>query len=144
MSTGMDAGLHELARRQFATKKKAATDPAAEALSLFDHVPEAPRGELFEELQRIAIKLAKERRHLEFSLRGVTIGEVVHYYETTTGKRVGGEKMEDKMKEQRQTSWLPRVMKHPDLVRTGSYRPSPVDRHHGNPHRVYQYREAGE
>lgn len=141
MSTHMDANLHELARKHFRGSSKPSKE---EAPSLFDFVPPAPAGDLFTELQRIAVQLAKERRHLEFSLRGVTVGEVVDYYEKTTGKRVGGEKMEDKAKEQRQTSWLPRVMKHPDLVRTGSYRASPVDRHHGNPHRVYQYREVGE
>lgn len=139
--SGMDATLYEHVRKRFHSARKRAA--AVDEQNAFDFVPPAPQTtELFDELQRVAVMIARTRQLEGDGLRGVTIGEVILEYETRTGNRVGGEKMDNKVKEQRQTSWLPRVMKHPSLQRTAEYRRSPVERHHGNPHRVYQHREV--
>jgi hypothetical protein len=105
----------------------------AQQLSLLDQfVPPAPGDKLFDELVAIAIRL--ERRP---DVTGVTVGEVVFEYEKTTKKQVGGIPMSDKTKEQRQTSWLPRIMKAAGFSATDYTRRSPVARHHAHRHTVW-------
>jgi hypothetical protein len=106
------------------------------APTLWDFIPPAPKGELFEQLVAIADELL--RTH---GLYGATPGEVVYTAEKR-GIKVGGVPMADKNKEQRQTSWLPRVMRVAGGMATERRRPSPVRRHHRHPHRVYIRREV--
>jgi hypothetical protein len=112
------------------------------APNLFDFVPRAPADATFQQLVAIAVEL--EQRHTKKfgPLYGVIIGEVVFEAEQNRGLKIGGVAMENKILEQRQTSWLPRVMKAAGLVTTRSYRPSPVRRQHGSPHRVWVRREV--
>jgi hypothetical protein len=112
------------------------------APNLWDFVPAAPNDATFHQLVAIAIELEKRHTKRLGPLYGVIVGEVVFEAEQNRGLRIGGEKMEDKNREQRQTSWLPRIMKAAGLVRTASYRNSPVARHHGSPHRVWVRREV--
>jgi hypothetical protein len=100
--------------------------------SVFDFVAPAPTDDVKHDLVELAKQMARRR-----DLFGVTIGEVVFEYERTTGRQVGGQKMEDKVKEQRQSSWLARVPVMAGLKRTAERRPSPVARHHKHEHRVY-------
>lgn len=112
------------------------------APNLFDFVPSAPADATFQQLVAIAVEL--EQRHTKKfgPLYGVIIGEVVFEAEQNRGLKIGGVVMDNKILEQRQTSWLPRVMKSAGLVTTGSYRSSPVRRHHSSPHRVWVRRET--
>lgn len=112
------------------------------APNLWDFVPAAPKDATFEQLVALAIEL--ERRHTQKfgPLYGVIIGEVVFEAEQNRGMRIGGEKMKDKNREQRQTSWLPRVMRAAGLVSTASYRSSPVKRHHSSPHKIWVRKDA--
>lgn len=110
--------------------------------NLFEFVPSAPNDATFRQLVSIAIELEKIHTKKFGPLYGLIIGEVVFEAEQNRGLRVGGEKMDNKNLEQRQTSWLPRVMPAAGFVRTGLYRPSPVARHHGSPHRVWVRRDA--
>ena len=105
-------------------------EPSREQLPL-EFVAEAPEGEPFDALVKIAADLATNGGY-----HGATVGEAVYEYERN-GRRVGGVSMEDKAKEQRQTSWLPRVMKAAGLVATDRVRPSPVERHHKHRHSVW-------
>lgn len=105
--------------------------------NLFEFVPSAPNDATFRQLVSIAIELEKIHTKKFGPLYGLIIGEVVFEAEQNRGLKVGGEEMKNKTLEQRQTSWLPRVMKSAGFVRTGLYRSSPVTRHHGNPHRVW-------
>lgn len=113
------------------------------APTLWDFIGPAPDTDLPAQLEAIMLELATERgRH------GVTVGEMVHLAEQR-GIAVGGAPMDDKVKEQRQTSWLPHVpralVKAGKLVTTDRVRPSPVKRHHKHRHTVYvlaQYAEA--
>ncbi len=105
------------------------------APTLWDFIPPAPKGDLFEQLVAIADEML--RTH---GLFGVTPGEVVYEAEKR-GIKVGGVPMSDKMKEQRQTSWLPRVLRAAGGISTARSRPSPVRRHHRHQHRVYIRRE---
>lgn len=112
------------------------------APNLWDYVPAAPADATFQQLVAIAIEL--EKRHTEKfgPLYGVIIGEVVFEAEQNRGLRVGGKAMENKILEQRQTSWLPRIMRAANLVTTQRVRRSPVGRHHGNRHTVWVRREV--
>ncbi len=67
---------------------------------------------------------------------GVIVGEVVQEAERR-GIKVGGEKMKDPIREQRQTSWLAHVMPEAGGVPRGDTRPSPLKRHHGKTQRIY-------
>lgn len=95
------------------------------------HIADAPDDPVFRELVTIARGLAVQQ-----AAYGVILGEAVLEYEKA-GRRVGGVVMDDKVKEQRQTSWLPRVMKAAGLVATDKVRPSPVARHHKHRHTVW-------
>lgn len=106
------------------------------APTLWDFVPPAPKGDLFDQLVAIADEMLRKRE-----LFGVTPGEVVYEAEKR-GIKVGGVPMSDKNREQRQTSWLPRVMRAAGGVSTERRRPSPVRRHHRHPHKVYVRRET--
>src|SRR4051812_46337380 len=112
------------------------------APNLWDFVPKAPSDATFEQLVAIANEV--EQRHTKKfgRLYGVIIGEVVFEAEQNRGLKVGGVPMENKIIEQRQTSWLPRVMKAAGLVATASYRASPVRRHHNSPHKIWVRREV--
>lgn len=110
--------------------------------NLWDFVPKAPGDAKFHQLVAIAVELEQLHTKKFGPLYGIIIGEVVFEAEHNRGLRIGGEKMENKVLEQRQTSWLPRVMKSAGFVRTASYRSSPVKRQHGSPHRVYVRREV--
>ncbi len=102
-------------------------------LSLMDEfVPPAPGDELFDELVRIAWWLSGR-----LDVMGVTVGECVLEYETRTNRRVGGMPKSDPIKEQRQTSWLPRIMKAAGLSAIDATRRSPVPRHHRHRHSVW-------
>lgn len=101
-------------------------------LNVWQFIAPAPTSDVCHDLVELMKVLARQR--VSF---GVTIGETVKKYEDDTGRRVGGEPRATKAEEQRQTSWLARVPKLAGLERTGDYRPSPVKRHHGTPHRVY-------
>lgn len=137
----MDATLYEQARAHFRTSKRSA-EPETSG-NLWDHVPKAPDTAEFKQLVAIAVEVEQEHTRRHGPLYGVIIGEVVFEAEQNRGLKVGGVPMENKTLEQRQTSWLPRVMKAAGFVRTASYRPSPVKRHHGSPHRVYVRRQVG-
>lgn len=100
--------------------------------SLWEYVAPAPGDDVCADLVNLMREMAKMR-----GKHGVIIGEVVYEYEMKTGRRVGGKKMEDKVKEQRQTSWLARVPKIAGLLRTGDKRESPLKRHHRKEQRVY-------
>jgi hypothetical protein len=110
--------------------------------NLFDFVPRAPNDATFHQLVAIAVELEKLHTKKFGPLYGIIIGEVVFEAEQNRGLRIGGVPMENKILEQRQTSWLPRVMKSAGFVRTAEYRPSPVKRHHSSPHRVYVRRQV--
>lgn len=112
------------------------------APNLWDFVPTAPADATFQQLVAIAVELEKRHTQKFGPLYGVIIGEVVFEAEQNRGMRIGGKEMENKILEQRQTSWLPRVMKAAGLVTTGSYRSSPVRRHHSSPHKVWVRREV--
>lgn len=106
---------------------------AAPQLSLLDEfVPPGPGDAMFDKLVRIAWELSG-RTHII----GVTVGETVFEYELTTKKRVGGMPMTDPKREQRQTSWLPRVMKAAGLNAIDATRRSPVVRHHKHRHSIW-------
>ena len=109
--------------------------------TLWEFVPRLPATDLIVQLVQVARELEKIHTLEHGPLYGVTIGEVVYRAETRDIK-VGGVPMANKIMEQRQTSWLARVMRVAGFVPTGSYRASPVKRHHGNPHRVYVRREV--
>lgn len=138
--TGMDAAHFDL-DNSGGKKKRAAAPQSESAGSLWEHVAPTPATDLVSQLVAIANDLEVEHCVTRGPLYGVTIGEVVFEAEAR-GIKVGGAPMDDKVKEQRQTSWLPRVMKQADLVVTASYRPSPVKRHHGTPHKVWIRREV--
>lgn len=112
------------------------------APNLFDFVPRAPADATFQQLVAIAVEL--EQRHTKKfgRLYGVIVGEVIFEAEQNRGLRVGGETMKDKGREQRQTSWIPRVMKAAGLVSTASYRKSPVTRQHSSPHKIWVRRDV--
>ena len=106
--------------------------------SLWEHwVPPAPGTPLFEALVAIAIELSRRP-----DITGVTVGEVVFEAEEYRGLKVGGLPMENKMREQRQTSWLPRVMRVAGLVSTETTRRSPVKRTHSHRHVVWIPRDT--
>jgi hypothetical protein len=111
--------------------------------SLWDFVPSAPQDATFNQLVAIAIEL--EQRHTKKfgPLYGVIIGEVVFEAEQNRGLRVGGEKMENVIREQRQTSWLPRIMRAAGFVTTERVRRSPVARHHKHRHTVWVRKQVG-
>jgi hypothetical protein len=100
--------------------------------TLWDFIPPEPGGEIFDSL----VAIAKELAHARGS-HGVTVGEVVFEAEEKRGIKVGGAPMEDKVKEQRQTSWLPRIMKAAGLAPLDVTRRSPVKRHHKHRHTVW-------
>lgn len=104
---------------------------------MWDYVPPVGDTDLCTELANLMRSMARRR-----GLYGVTIGETVWEWEKITGRQVGGVPMEDKVREQRQTSWLARVPRVAGLQRTESQRPSPLKRHHQKPQRVYQWREV--
>lgn len=106
--------------------------PVDDGPTLWDFVPQEPGTELFEQLVAIAKEMARAR-----GAHGVTVGEVVFEAEEKRGLKVGGAPMEDKAKEQRQTSWLPRVMKAAGLAPLDVTRRSPVKRHHKHRHTVW-------
>jgi hypothetical protein len=112
------------------------------APNLWDFVPAAPADATFNQLVAIAVELERLHTKKFGPLYGIILGEVVFEAEQNRGLRVGGVQMENKILEQRQTSWLPRVMKAAGLVTTKSYRSSPVKRHHGSPHRVWVRRHV--
>lgn len=102
-------------------------------LSLLDQfVPPAPGDEMFDELVRIAWELSGR-----WDVVGCTVGECVFQYEKRTGRRVGGMPKSDPIKEQRQTSWLPRIMRAAGLRAIDATRRSPVVRHHQHRHSVW-------
>lgn len=106
---------------------------AAGQLSLLDEfVPPGPGDEMFDELVRIAWELSGRRE-----IVGVTVGESVAEYERRNRRQVGGIPMTDPKKEQRQTSWLPRIMKAAGLSAIDATRRSPVRRHHKHRHSVW-------
>lgn len=106
---------------------------AVKQLSLLDeYVPPAPGDEVFDHLVRIARELSRRT-----DIVGCTVGECVFAYESRTGRMVGGMPMSDPKKEQRQTSWLPRIMKAAGLVAIDATRRSPVPRHHKHRHSVW-------
>lgn len=106
---------------------------ATAQLSLMDQfVPPSPGDGMFDQLVRIAWELSGRN-----DIVGVTVGEVVFEYERRTKKQVGGIPMSDPKKEQRQTSWLPRVPKSAGLSATDYTRRSPVPRHHKHRHTVW-------
>ena len=107
--------------------------------TLFDFVPPAPETPLPDVLGKMMVELAERKGEY-----GVTIGEVVYKYEHENNRLIGGVPMEDKVKEQRQTSWLPHVPRKAGLVATERTRPSPLKRHHGKPQRVYVLRKYAE
>jgi hypothetical protein len=109
--------------------------------TLWEFVPRLPATDLVVQLVAVARELEQLHTAKHGPLYGVTIGEVVYRAETR-GIKVGGLPMADKVKEQRQTSWLPRVMKQAGFLTTAAYRPSPVRRHHGTPHKVWVRREV--
>lgn len=111
-------------------------------LSAWDFVPRAPDDANFYQLVAIARELEQLHTKKFGPHYGVIVGEVVFEAEQNRGLRVGGEKMKDHDKEQRQTSWLPRIMKAAGLVSTASYRTSPVRRHHNSPHKIWVRREV--
>lgn len=102
--------------------KKAATTHE----TLWDNIALGRDAELEANLAAIAMDLAGETpRHF-----GVTVGEVVKLAEER-GLKVGGAVLTDKQLEERQTSWLPKVMRRAGLEATDRMRPSPVPRHKG-------------
>lgn len=109
---------------------------------LGEFVPKAATDATFQELVAIAIEL--EKRHTARLGReyGLIVGEVVFEAEQNRGLRVGGEKMENKTLEQRQTSWLPRIMPAAGLVATDRLRVSPLKRHHRKRQTVWIRREV--
>jgi len=117
-----------------ATRRRIQEDESQ--LNVWQFIGPTPSDDI--EADLIALIQDKARRA---DLFGVTIGETVFDYERDTGRRVGGQPRATKAEEQRQTSWLARVPRKAGLVRTAEYRPSPVKRHHGTPHRVYQWPE---
>jgi hypothetical protein len=106
------------------------TDPSQR--SIWDFVPPIPTGDLRRDLIALALQMAQQR-----DLYGLTIGEVVKAWEDDHEAQVGGVEMEDKNKEQRQTSWLARVLPEAGLIPTDDKRPSPLKRHHRKEQRVY-------
>lgn len=138
--TGMDAAHFDLAR---GGRRKGNAPPPSDSLgTLWEHVAPAPATDLVGQLVAIAKELEQLHTREHGPLYGVTIGEVVFEAEENRGIKVGGAPMDDKVKEQRQTSWLPRVMKQAGFVTTASYRASPVKRHHSTPHKVWIRREV--
>jgi hypothetical protein len=103
-----------------------------EGPTLFDYMAPADLTETYEQLARIAWELSGRP-----DVIGVSVGEVVLEAETNRGIKVGGVPMENKTREQRQTSNLPRIMKMAGLVATLMVRPSPVPRHHKHRHTVW-------
>lgn len=109
--------------------------------TLWEFVPRLPATDLIVQLVAVARELEKIHTLEHGPLYGVTVGEVVYRAEIR-GIKVGGVPMANKIMEQRQTSWLSRVMKEAGFVTTASYRTSPVRRHHGTPHKVWVRREV--
>lgn len=108
-------------------------------LSLMDeYVPPAPGDETFDQLVRIAWELSGRGY-----IVGVTVGECVAEFERRTKRQVGGVPMSDPKKEQRQTSWLPRIMKAAGLSAIDATRRSPVPRHHRHRHSIWVRPEVG-
>lgn len=111
---------------------------ATAQLSLLDeYVPPAPGDETFDALVSIAREFS--RRH---DITGCTVGECVFEFEKRFRRQVGGVPMSDPKKEQRQTSWLPRIMKAAGLTAIDATRRSPVPRHHKHRHTVWIRPEA--
>lgn len=113
--------------------------PVDDGPTLWDFIPPEPGSDLFEQLVAIAKALADKN-----GSHGVTVGEVVFEAEEHRGLKVGGAPMEDKVKEQRQTSWLPRVMKAAGLAPLDQTRRSPVKRHHKHRHTVWVVASLGQ
>ena len=116
----------------FRGKSSARKSPVDDGPTLWDFIPPEPGSDLFDQLVAIAKELADRN-----GSHGVTVGEVVFEAEEKRGLKVGGAPMEDKVKEQRQTSWLPRVMKAAGLSPLDATRRSPVPRHHKHRHTVW-------
>lgn len=111
---------------------------AAIQLNLLDQfVPPAPGNEMFDDLVRIAWEFSGRPE-----IAGVTVGEAVFEYERKWKRQVGGIPMSDPKKEQRQTSWLPRIMKAAGLSAIDATRRSPVPRHHKHRHSIWVRPEA--
>lgn len=138
--TGMDPNHYDQTHPRRRARKFAEPAPAE---NLFDHVPKvSDSSALLQKLVAIANELLIAHTGSHGRLYGITIGEVVLEAEAR-GIVVQAPEMEDKGKQQRATSGLlPRVLPRCGLVRTADYRPSPVKRHHGTPHRVYVRREV--
>lgn len=117
--------------RSSAARKRRQEDDSQ--LNVWSFVSPAPTDDLCHDLVELMKVMARRA-----DLLGVTVGECVARFEETTGRRVGGEPRATKEEEQRQTSWLARVPKLAGLKATAEFRRSPVPRHHGSLHRVYQ------
>lgn len=84
-------------------------------LNVWQFIAPAQTGDLCTDLVELMKVMARQR-----DLFGVTVGELVERFESTTGRRVGGEPRATKQEEQRQTSWLARVPKIAGLKATGN------------------------
>lgn len=136
MSAAVQATLFDWAREQFED------EPTAPAITRKPRVKQpsdyTPKGPAADDPERVAFVRTAMRLAERKGLYGVTVGEVIYDLEQHQGIRFGGKKMEDKQKEQRQTSWTPTAMKHDaGLAPTDRTRPSPVRRQHKHRQTVY-------
>lgn len=109
-------------------------EPAPQMSLMDEFVPPAPGDSQFDELVRIALELVDDDSRWG---PGVIVGEAVFVYEHRFGRQVGGLPMSDPIKAQRQTSWLPRVMRAAGLKALDATRRSPVARHHKHRHTIW-------
>jgi hypothetical protein len=137
----MDAGHFDLAHRG-GSRKRAAPAQLEATGTLFDFVPRAAADPEFEQLVAIVDELEHLHTKKHGPEYGVTVGEVVFEAEQNRGIKVGGVPMEDPILQQRQTSWLPRIMPAAGLVATDRLRVSPLKRHHRKRQTVWIRREV--
>jgi hypothetical protein len=110
--------------------------------TLWDVVPRRAAGAEFQQLVAIAVELEQLHTGRHGPEHGLTVGEVVFEAEQNRGLKVGGLPMEDLNYQQRQTSWLPRIMPAAGLVATDRLRVSPLKRHHRKRQTVWIRREV--
>lgn len=110
--------------------------------TLWDVVPRVAADPHFHELVAIAVELEQLHTRKHGSEYGITVGEIVFEAEQNRGLKVGGVPMEDLNLQQRQTSWLPRIMPAAGLVATDRLRVSPLKRHHRKRQTVWIRREV--
>lgn len=110
--------------------------------TLWEFVPRAAPDAQFHQLVAIAVELEQLHTKKHGPEYGLTVGEVVFEAEQNRGLKVGGVPMQDPNLQQRQTSWLPRIMPAAGLVATDRLRVSPLKRHHRKRQAVWIRREV--